>query len=122
MNCSNCCSCPSGRKSLEWSIYVTLVLTSAYFIGGLVKEYLAEKTNFSITKESITKEDLPTITICIYIRAEMEDMEESRAIKYGQDYTIQTMDSSYELNPNATMITLSEGYNGHDFIEITYFD
>ena len=116
MKCRNCCSCPSVRQVLEWSMYVALALTSIYFIGKVVNEYLAEKTNFSITEESITKEDLPTITICISIKTEKE--EENRTLKYGQDYTIQTMDAWLPWNnPNATMMTLSEGYNGHDFIE-----
>ena len=119
MKCGNCCSCPSGRQFLEWSMYVALVLTSTYFISEVVKEYLAENTNFSIKEESITKEDLPTITICISIETEKKVREEEPiTIKYGEVYTIQTMDSWVEpwLNPNATMITLSEGYNGYDFM------
>ena len=83
----------------------------------MVKEYLAENTNFSITEEPITKEDLPTITICILIRTEKKEKEEEpRTIKYGQDFTVQIMDSNSDwFNPNATMISLSEGNNGHNF-------
>ena len=118
MKCSNHCSCPSGRKF--WSIYVALVLTSTHFIGEVVKEYLAVMTNFSITKESINKDDLPVDTICLSIRKEKKDQEEElRIIKYGQDFAIQTMDAwdHWFNKPNATMKTLTEGYNNHDFSE-----
>ena len=86
----------------------------------MVKEYLAENTNFSITKESITKEDLPTITICILTRKEKREKgKEHKSIKYGQDFTIQTMKTWAEpwFNPNTTMITLSEGINDYEFFE-----
>ena len=49
MKSSNCYSCQNGRKLLELSIYVALVLTSTYFIGEVVKEYLAEKLDFVIS-------------------------------------------------------------------------
>ena len=119
MKCRYCCSHPSGREVLEYLVYVALVLTSTFFIAEMVKEYLAENTNFSITEEPITKEDLPTITICILIRTEKKEKEEEpRTIKYGQDFTVQTMDSNSDwFNPNATMISLSEGNNGHNFFE-----
>ena len=108
------------KKLLECFIYAALVLTSAYFIGEMAKEYLVENTNFSIIEESITKEDLPTVTICISTGIEKKDnKEEPRTIRYGQDFTIQTMNTWFKpwLNPNATMKTLSEGDNFHDFMK-----
>ena len=87
----------------------------------MVKEYLTENTNFSITKEPFTKEDLPTIVICIATRTEKKDKEELHGtIKYGQDFTVQVMDAWVPwFNPNVTMLTLSEGYNDYDFFEQT---
>ena len=83
----------------------------------MVKEYLAGNTIFSITKEPFTKEDLQTIQICILTGTEKKNKNEEHPImKYGQNYTIQTMHAWVPwFNPNSTMITLSEGYN--DFIE-----
>ena len=60
-------------KVLEGLASLALFCTSSYFISEMVKEYLTENTNFSITEQTIAREDLPTFTICIATRKQKKD-------------------------------------------------
>ena len=74
----------------------------------MVKEYLAGNTIFSITKEPFTKEDLQTIQICILTGTEKKNKNEEHPImKYGQNYTIQTMHAWVPwFNPSAEFLLM----------------
>ena len=99
------------NSTLEWSIQMILIMASVYFINEMVDEYLKENTSFSVTKQTITKEDLPTVTICLMTETEMT---------YGEDFIIQVMNSSIppwdQDSANVAMITLQDGINEYDFI------
>ena len=100
-------------KAVELLVYVILIALAAFFVSGMIKEYLEENTSFSITQKSMTKEDLPTVTICF--------KSQSSAVKmrYGRDLIIQTIDSKHEpwlLEANTTIRTLVEGNNDNRFM------
>ena len=94
-------------------IYVIFIALAAFFLSGMIEEYLEGNTSFSITQQPMSKEDLPTVTVCLN--------SESSAVKmrYGRDLTIQTIDS--ELEPwlpeaNTTVKTLVVGNNEYGFM------
>ena len=100
-------------KPIKVIIYVIFISLAAFFLSGMIKEYLEDNTSFSITQQSMSKEDLPTVTMCL--------KSESSAIKmrYGRDLTIQTIDSKIEPwlpEANATIRTLIEGNNDYGFM------
>ena len=100
-------------KPIKVIIYVIFISLAAFFLSGMIKEYLEDNTSFSITQQSMSKEDLPTVTMCL--------KSESSAIKmrYGRDLTIQTIDSKIEPwlpEANTTIRTLVEGNNDYGFM------
>ena len=99
----------------EWLINVLLLVTTYIFTSEVIYEYLEGHTNFSVTEEPITVEDIPTFTICLESKRSQEsDRVNEDLLKYGRDFTIQALNSNaYPSEPenNSTMITLAEGPN-----------
>ena len=95
----------------EWILKISLILASIYFVKEMVDEFLKENTRFSVTEQTITKDDFPTLTVCLIANAEM---------LYGKDYKIQIMNSPIapwdQDSANTSLITLRNGTNGYDFI------
>ena len=104
---------------VEFIIYTILLSTSFYLIHVMIKEYLAENTYFSVSKEPITIEDLPTITICIATRKNKNDEKgQPRPVEYGQDFVIQIMESWLPWNNlNVSMKNLTVGSTKFEFME-----
>ena len=95
-------------KPSELIIYVSLIALAVFFLSGMIEEYLEDNTNFSIIQESMSKKDLPTITVCL--KSESSDTK----MKYGKDFTIQAISSNlppWLPEANATIFTLNEGIN-----------
>ena len=65
---------------LEYISFVTLLVTTFYFVYGIIQEYLEGVTGFHNSKQTITRDDLPTITICFLA---------SSKFVLGKDYTLE---------------------------------
>ena len=112
-NRTRCLVCDA--KVFQCVIYAVLLLTTSYFITEMFEEYLEENTNFSVTKQSLTKDDLPTLTICL----KSKRVNGTSELKYGRDFKIQTLISTlapWDPKANATLITLQEGDNEYVFM------
>ena len=62
-------------------LYLVLFLTTYFFVHELFEEYFQGKTYFSASKQPLTVEDMPTLTIC---------PSGSRTLEYGEDIWIST--------------------------------
>ena len=121
-NHTRCLVCDT--KVFQCVIYAVLLLTTSYFITEMFEEYLEENTNFSVTKQSLTKDDLPTLTICL----KSKRVNGTSELKYGRDFKIQTLISTlapWDPKANATLISLQEGDNEYENEYpnfVSYFD
>ena len=50
---------------LECAVFLGLLIISIFFAKGVVEEYSAGHTQFSLTKKPWTVDHLPTVTVCI---------------------------------------------------------
>ena len=100
-------------KPSELIIYLSLIALAAFFLSGMIEEYLEDNTNFSIIQESMSKEDLPTITVCL------KSESSATKLKYGRDLTVQAIASNlppWLPEANATIFNLNEGINEYYFV------
>ena len=94
---------------LEYVAYITFLIVSFVFVKSIIQEYLQGSTYFSQYKESVSKDDLPTATVCILA---------NKKLIYEQDFWVRTVtpwnDSNWS-DPNTTLITLKKGLNEYEF-------
>ena len=94
---------------LEYMLTITYVIASFFFVKSIIEEYLEGSTYFSKSKQNITKDDLPTATVCIL---------STKRLKYEQDFWVQTItpwNDNFFRYPNTTLISLQEGLNEYHF-------
>ena len=60
-------------------------MTTLVLVEQLIQEYMEGNTNFSVTKKPITQNDIPTATICIHAKMELN---------YGKDFNIMTLNTT----------------------------
>ena len=100
----------SALKLVEFLFFIGLIITTFFFCEQIIAEYLEGSTYFSATKKSLTKNDLPTVTVCILANTKLE---------YGRNFNIQTIEYytwvNNKVDPRTRVITLREGKNRHDF-------
>ena len=99
-------------KLIENVVFMALLVIALYFVHSMILEYLAGKTNFSVSKQAITKEDLPTATVCFSAKTEL---------KHGRDFKIETVTQTGDSTTsgderNASVITLQEGRNEYEYM------
>ena len=70
------------KSCLQVTVVLALLGISYVFLRAGLKEYLEGKTDFSYSKQPITPEDVPVMTICIY---------SNKPLKYGRNIIIKTM-------------------------------
>ena len=75
----------AASKLFELTIYVALLITTLILVEQLIQEYMEGNTNFSLTKQPITQNDIPTATICIHAKMELN---------YGKDFYIMTLNTT----------------------------
>ena len=94
------------RNVTEWVVKCALFLATSYFVLDMMLEYLEENTTFSVTSKPVTKDDLPTITVCLKSKNE-------NGLKYTKDFSITTFNSTQPFwqDGNGTLMTLQEGFN-----------
>ena len=68
---------------LEYAAYITFLIVSCVFVKSIIQEYLQGSTYFSQYKESVSKDDLPTATVCILA---------NKKLIYEQDFWVRTME------------------------------
>ena len=97
----------SSIRVLEYIFFILLLIFAiSYLIRGTFHEYLQGPTYFSISQEPITKEDIPTLTICFLA---------NRTLTYDIDFTIQAMTWNGLKSENSTLIDLTEGTREYEF-------
>ena len=85
------------------------LLASSFFVKSIMKEYLEGTKYFSTIQKPLSKDDLPTITICIL---------SSRKLVYNADFELYTVDNyHYCRSKNGTTKMLDEGKNEYIFLE-----
>ena len=76
---------PVLRHVLEWFLIVGLLILAYFSVKGVIQEYMAEETSFSISKQPLTDEDQPTLTICLAAETKLV---------YGEDFEMETVGDS----------------------------
>ena len=85
------------------------LLASSFFVKSIMKEYLEGTKYFSTIQKPLSKDDLPTITICIL---------SSRKLVYNADFELYTVDNyHYRRSKNGTTKMLDVGKNEYIFLE-----
>ena len=98
-------------RSIQSLFEIILLIVTSYFVWGMIQEYLAGNTNFSVTKVPITLEDIPALVICIESKTENE-----RVLRYGKDISISTINSHFgENDTKSTLINFQEGNNEYSY-------
>ena len=64
---------------LECAVFLVLLIISIFFAKGVVEEYTAGRTQFSLTKKPWAVDNLPTVTVCI---------QGTRKLLYGEEILI----------------------------------
>ena len=104
------CETFKAIKLLSYAIFAMLLIAAFFFAGLIILQFLEGSTYFSIAQKPISKDDLPTVTICSL---------SSREIVYGRDFDIQTLfnyTNCENTNCNkTTLFSLKEGRNEYDF-------
>ena len=75
----------TASKLFELTINIALLITTLVLVEQLIQEYMEGNTNFSVTKKPITQNDIPTATICIHAKFDLN---------YGKDFNIMTLNTS----------------------------
>ena len=70
------------KSCLQVTVVLALLGISYVFLRTGLKEYLEGKTDFSYSKQPITPEDVPVMTICVY---------SNKPLEYGRNIIIKTM-------------------------------
>ena len=88
-------------KFLNWILYLCLCGLSAFFMWGVLENYISGKTSYSQSEEPM--EELPTITLCFSNKDSIKTTHE-----YGLDFKIK-----YGLTARDTLAStfLIEGTN-----------
>ena len=84
-------------------VFILLCSATIYLVGGIIQEYLKATTYFSLSKEPVTNEDLPSVTICFTSYDEMA---------LGKDLAIHT---AVQHKSNWSLVGLKEGQHVFDF-------
>ena len=85
------------RQLFESLLYLVLLVGGLVFVQTSWQDYIAGKTDVSVSKEPLSLKDLPTLTMCLVF-------DKTEWLIYGQNYTI---DVSISETKNQT-ITLEE--------------
>ena len=64
---------------IECAVFLVLLVISIFLAKGVVEEYSAGHTQFSLTKKPWTVDNLPTVTVCI---------RGTRKLLYGEEILI----------------------------------
>ena len=97
----------SAIKLVQYIFFIMSLGAGGYVVKSIVDQYLEGSTYFSDSKQNLTREDLPTATICIWA---------SRNLSYGSDFTIQTIQNYHRSrSENTTLLDLREGKNEYVF-------
>ena len=96
-----CISSFSWAKLVEFAIFLVLLVTCSFLVRGTITQYLEGTKYFSHIKKNLTREDLPTVTICL---------SSTQKLIFGRDFELQTLDKYYhQRTENTTIISLPEG-------------
>ena len=97
----------SAIRLVQYIFFIVSLGAGGYVVKSVVDQYLEGSTYFSDSKQNLTREDLPTATICIWA---------SRNLSYGSDFTIQTIQNYHRSgSDNTTILDLREGKNEYVF-------
>ena len=87
------------KKGLFWVLHLALIGTGFVFVQKTVSEFLDGKTAYYVTKSEITKEDIPTFTICF--------VHKDERLKHGTNFSFAIKSG----NTNGHNHELEEGHN-----------
>ena len=97
-------------KVTKYALYSLTLILAFFFTEQMVCQYWEGSTYFSTSQKAVTKEDLPTVTFCIFTE---------REIIYGRNFLIQTLTNYTNCRitncENVTLMTLAPGKNEYAF-------
>ena len=76
------CVTAKAIQLFKIAIFALLFIVAFFFAELIIEQYLEGSTYFSTTQTQVSKEDLPTVTICFL---------GNKDFVYGSDFEIQTL-------------------------------
>ena len=61
------------KTTTFWALYLGFAATSFLFVEKTILEYLEGNTNYHTTKSKVTAQDIPTFTICLDLKEDLQD-------------------------------------------------
>ena len=92
-------------KLIQYGFFILSLSVASFVVKINVHQYLEGSTYMSDSKKPMTKNDLPTVTICLWA---------SRKLEYGTDFKIQAIQNYKNRSENTTLLDLKVGRN--DFV------
>ena len=104
------CVTAKAIQLFKIAIFALLFIVAFFFAELIIQQYLEGSTYFSTTQTQVSKDDLPTVTICFL---------GNKDFVYGSDFEIKTLANYTNCEStnceNTTLISLIEGKNEYAF-------
>ena len=91
-------------KGIQFIVFGALLVTAYVFVKDTLQDYWEKKKGFSQSKEALTGNDLPTMTLCF-------EGKIGHKLAYGKDIIISTWFDEIAFLNNESMNTLQVGLN-----------